>query len=464
MLRDITAPAHRASLRWAVRVRWLAIGGFSALALLAWQLGVLAALWPGVVAGTGAALVNAANQICVSRGRALRAITAVALSADVVLITFLIVTTGGTRSPFVMLYVVQVVATALLVDTWIAAAVALVSTSGLTAALALGCASPGAAPPAGDVAAQVVYGLFLLYCLGLLTFVAGYIADRVRRSEGDRDAARAALRRTEAQLVQSEKLRALGQFVAGIAHELNNPLGFVAANLDLVRRAAATWETALATGPGTVPDDTTAARLAHWRAELPGILDDCAEGVRRAAEIVAALRAFARADRGETWAEVDLHERLDRALALFRHRLAPGIAIERAYGALPAVACLPGQLDQVFVNLLGNALDALAGQGTIAVRTAVAAVAAGCAAPGPYALITVADSGPGMPADVAARIFEPFYTTKPEGQGTGLGLSVSFGIVERHGGAIRVDTAPGRGAAFTVAVPLRQPAGAVAAV
>lgn len=460
LLHDITAADRRGHLRWAVRVRWLAIGGFSGLALLAWHLGVLATLGPAAAIAAAAAAANGLNHWCVRRGRGLRRVTGLALTADVVLITALVVESGGPRSPFVMLYVVQVVATALLVDLWIAALAALLSAGALSAALGLGWVRGAGDGPA----AELVWGLGLLCCLGLLTFLGGYIAERLRRSEGDLDAAQAALhgtrqrlRQTEAQLVQSEKLRALGQFVAGIAHELNNPLGFVTANLDWLRRAVAVLEGMLDAYAATpLPEAARQAlaahgereRLAFWRAELPGVLDDCADGVRRAADIVAALRVFARADRGETWAAVDLAARLDRVLRLLQHRLPPAVTVTRDYAPLPPVPCLPGQLDQVFVNVLANAVDAVAGGGAIAVRTRRVP---------PHALVQICDDGPGVEPALRQRVFEPFFTTKPEGQGTGLGLAVSFGIVERHGGTISLEAAPGGGTVVTVALPLERP-------
>ncbi len=466
---DLGQAVDRGRLRWAVRVRWLAIAGFSLLAIPACSWGLLPALRPCLVAGLAAALVNTVNHWCTARGRALRAVTGAAVSADVVLITYLIVATGGVGSPFIMLYVVQVVATALLVGVWSGAVAALASAGGLTAALWLGLGAETARPPV-DALQQVLWGLFLLYGLALLTFVGGFIASRLRQSEAELavrtaglNAATAVLRdterqlhRTEAQLLQSEKMRALGQFVAGIAHELNNPIGFVAANLEHVRNGIGVLERAIdtyAVAPLAAADrarveaEVRPERLAVWRAELPSALDDCAEGARRAAEVVGALRAFARCERAETWAFVDLAERLDRALALLRHRLGPGVTLRRDYEEVPAVECLAGQLDQVLLNLLANAVDAVGERGAIGLHLRADAA-------GRWVLIGVSDDGPGIPLEAQSRVFEPFFTTKPEGRGMGLGLSVSFGIVERHGGSLTFESVPGRGTTFTLALPV----------
>jgi two-component system NtrC family sensor kinase len=489
-LRAIAAAANRDRLRWAVQVRWLAIGGFSLLAGLAWQVGVLPTLQASVLAGVGSAAVNAANQWCVSRWRYVRAVTAVAIAADVLLITYLVLHTGGAQSPFLMLYVVQVVATAMLVDFAVAAIGALACVVCFLIALSLrpiDSASLIAVAPGGGAAYQAVWGLFLLYCLGLLTYVGGYIAERLRRSEDDlaerNENLRGALRsletahgdlqrtvdrlqRTEALLVQSEKMRALGQFVAGIAHELNNPIGFVAANLEHLRDAVTALEQMLAAYArarlpgdvaGVLAEQRSALRVDALLADLPGVLADCDEGARRATEIVAALRAFARADQPHAWSRVDLHERIERTLALLRHRLPSQVRVARAFGDLPLVECGAGQIDQVLLNLIANAIDAVGERGTIEVGTRIEPHAAAAPRPEAHAVLWVRDDGVGMPPQVCARVFDPFFTTKAEGQGTGLGLSVSYGIVERHGGTIAVESAPGCGTTFTVYLPLTQP-------
>src|SRR5262245_50163623 len=186
-LQAIAAAANRGRLLWAVRVRWLAIGGFSILAALAWEAGVLPTLDASALAGLSSAAVNGVNHWCVTRWRCVRAVTALAIPADVVLISFLIVHTGGTQSPFIMLYVVQVVATAMLVDFLVAIGTALACVVCFLAALWLRPPDPGALAvlAAPTAAAQAIWGLFLLYCLALLTYLGGYIAERLRRSEGD---------------------------------------------------------------------------------------------------------------------------------------------------------------------------------------------------------------------------------------------------------------------------------------
>jgi signal transduction histidine kinase len=245
------------------------------------------------------------------------------------------------------------------------------------------------------------------------------------------------LRQTQAQLLQSEKMKSLGQLVAGVAHELNNPIGFVHANLQLLDE----YVKKLMDGPDTEAD---AQRIAE---AITKLLSRSREGTERVKKIVQDLRTFSRMDQAELQ-EVDLHEEIDRTLALMEPRLKNRIVVERDYGTLPRVQCYAGQLNQVFLNLLINACDAIENKGTIRIKTRPTS--------GGVRLI-FHDDGPGIPAAVQSRIFDPFFTTKPIGVGTGLGLSLSHGIIERHDGKISVSSLPGRGTTFTVDLPLQAP-------
>jgi signal transduction histidine kinase len=240
------------------------------------------------------------------------------------------------------------------------------------------------------------------------------------------------LRRTQAQLVQSEKMRSLGQLVAGVAHELNNPIGFVHANLQLLHEYVDKLDS---------PD---AAVREKAREAIRKLLSRSREGTERVKQIVQDLRTFSRMDQAELQ-EADLNQEIERTLALAEPRLKDGVRVERDFAELPRVRCYAGQLNQVFMNLVMNAADAMEGRGTLRIRTRPA--------PGGVRL-EFSDDGPGLPPEVRDRIFEPFFTTKAVGQGTGLGLSISHGIVERHGGRLWVESQPGQGATFGIDLPL----------
>jgi signal transduction histidine kinase len=245
------------------------------------------------------------------------------------------------------------------------------------------------------------------------------------------------LRETQAQLVQSEKMRSLGQLVAGVAHELNNPIGFVHANLQLLEEYV----------ERLMRSETDPTRRARTREAIEKLLSRSQEGAGRVKQIVQDLRTFSRTDQAEL-TQVSLNDAIQRTLTLIEPRTKGGITVERDFGELPDVRCYAGQLNQVFMNLLMNACDALDGRGKIGVRTR--AMPAGVQ-------LEFWDDGPGMSAEVRNRVFEPFFTTKPVGKGTGLGLSISHGIVERHGGSMTVESAPGEGARFTIRLPLEPP-------
>ncbi len=242
------------------------------------------------------------------------------------------------------------------------------------------------------------------------------------------------LRETQDQLMQADKLKGLGQLVAGVAHELNNPIGFVHANLKLLDEFVVKLEAAREKG-----EDVEKIRDAIHK-----LLTRSLEGTNRVKQIVMDLRTFSRMDQAELQ-DVDLHEEIDRTLALMEPRLKNDIEVVRNYGDLPRVRCYPGQLNQVFLNLLMNACDVVDGGGQITIRSERSDQGV---------RLDFHDDGPGIPADVQSRLFDPFFTTKPVGQGTGLGLSLSHGIIERHGGRIQVISAPGEGTSFVIDLPL----------
>jgi signal transduction histidine kinase len=240
-------------------------------------------------------------------------------------------------------------------------------------------------------------------------------------------------------LVTSARLAAVGELAAGIAHEINNPMAFVRSNLSQLE---AHWKNVRAE---LERGDSNAALRAEL-GDVDELLSDSLEGVDRAVEIVRGVRNFAHPSQDQDGREpVDLHRLLEDALRLIAPQLRGRIQVERAFGQLPEVPGSPQQLRQVFVNLLLNASQAIAPSGRIRLETRIEQN---------RALVVVDDDGPGIPPEIIDRIFDPFFTTKPVGEGTGLGLGIAYQIVRSHGGAIRVESTPGRGARFRVELPL----------
>lgn len=240
------------------------------------------------------------------------------------------------------------------------------------------------------------------------------------------------LERAQAQLVRSEKLRALGQLIAGVAHEVNTPLAFVANNLAFLAEGLA------ALAP-PAPDE-------RWQ-DLADAVAESQDGVARIAAIVRDLRGFARPD-SPGLQSADLNASLAATVRIARAAAPPAITIAERYGELPPVVCNPGEINQVLLNLLTNAAQAIAGAGTVTVATAHA---------GDTVRITVEDSGAGMDERTLARIGEPFFTTRPLGAGTGLGVAISLGIARGHGGSLSYSSAPGRGTTATLSLPVGGP-------
>ncbi len=278
------------------------------------------------------------------------------------------------------------------------------------------------------------------------------------------------LRQTQAQLIQNEKMVSLGQLIAGIAHEINNPVSFIYGNINYAREYAFELlhlvQLYIKHYPEPVPeiqDQIEAINLDFLTVDFPRLLESMNKGANRIRKIVLSLRNFSRLDEAER-KQVNIHEGIDSALFILQHRLKqqpshPEIQVCKDYGQLPLVECYPSQLNQVFMHLLNNALDALEEQGSredaliqnpqIWICTEVQ--------DNNRVVIRIADNGPGIPADVKKRIFDPFFTTKPVGASTGLGLSISHSIVvEKHGGQLTCISTLGQGAEFVIELPVQQ--------
>lgn len=264
------------------------------------------------------------------------------------------------------------------------------------------------------------------------------------------------LAEAQGQLLQSEKMASIGQLAAGVAHEINNPIGFVNSNLGSMRRYVEGMLALLQAyerGADTAELQPLrkAADLDYVAEDLPVLLKESEDGLNRVKKIVQDLKDFSRVDHSE-WQDADLNAGLESTLNVVMNEVKYKARVVREYGTLPPVRCLAGQLNQVFMNLIVNAAHAIEKDGVITLRTGTDDLGGER-----FAWVEVQDNGCGMPPEVQRRIFEPFFTTKPVGQGTGLGLSLSFSIVKKHAGNIELDSAPGAGTRFRVWVPLRGP-------
>jgi two-component system, NtrC family, sensor kinase len=263
------------------------------------------------------------------------------------------------------------------------------------------------------------------------------MAEKLVQANHDLQEANRKLKETQAQLIQNEKMASLGQLVAGIAHEINNPLAFVVNNLFIVESGLD------GLGPETERclSEPSLLKLRKARTRL----GEMKQGLDRVKELVLDLRTFSRLDEGE-FKTVDVVETIDAALLLMKHRLDGRIHVEKHYVAERMLCCSAGRLHQVLMNLIANAVDAIAGDGKIVISTSQT--------PDDF-LISVRDDGAGIPEEIRSRIFDPFFTTKPVGQGTGLGLAISYGIIQDHGGSIEVQSEAGAGTEFIVRIPLK---------
>lgn len=269
------------------------------------------------------------------------------------------------------------------------------------------------------------------------------------------------MKRIQEQLVQSEKMASLGQLVAGIAHEINNPVNFISSNMtplkqyienvkDLIQR----YDRIGYLNPEQQAEIDTIKQSIDFdflMSDLDDLIRDIGTGATRIKRIVQDLRNFSRLDEAEL-KTVDLHESLDSALNLLGHLYENRITVHKEYGELPLVECYAGQLNQVFMNILANAAQAFDRKGNVWISTSLEH-ANPDSDPSPTVYITIRDDGRGIPEEALPKIFDPFFTTKDVGEGTGLGLSISYGIIEKHRGEIKVSSRVGEGTEFVISIP-----------
>jgi predicted ATPase/signal transduction histidine kinase len=279
------------------------------------------------------------------------------------------------------------------------------------------------------------------------------VSRRTAELTGANESLRAANRKLELahrQLLHSEKMASIGRLAAGVAHEINNPVAYVASNLKALEGDLDELLEATAAGGGGDPSPPgPLARRKELRAELAALLGDTRHGLERVTTIVRALRTYSRV--GESaWEVTDLRPGLESTLHLLRNDLERKALVVVEHGETPPVECVPAELDQVFMNVLQNALQAIPGRGTITVRSGLA---------GDEVWVEVSDTGTGIAPENLSRIFDPFFTTKPAGEGTGLGLSLAYNVIEKHHGHIDVASEPGLGTILRIWLPVRQPGG-----
>jgi two-component system NtrC family sensor kinase len=318
------------------------------------------------------------------------------------------------------------------------------------------------------------FGLFQTTVL-----LEGQVRDRTRELEAalqknekitydlqrEREEQRALFRKleeTQTQLLQSEKLASIGQLAAGVAHEINNPIGFVNSNLrtlhkygECLLRLIDAYESSSA----DLAEDSASKKriekvrhdidLEYLRGDIIKMIEESIDGTARVRRIVLDLRDFSRMGEVE-WQSSDLHAGLDSTLNLVWNEVKYKADVIKEYGIVPFVECIPSQINQIFMNLIVNAAQAIPEHGTITLRS-------GCE--GNVAWVSVSDTGMGIPRENLSKIFNPFFTTKPPGKGTGLGLSVAYGIMKTHSGWIDVDSEVGRGTTFTIRLPVHRATG-----
>ena len=266
------------------------------------------------------------------------------------------------------------------------------------------------------------------------------------------------LETTRHQLLQSDKMASIGQLAAGVAHEINNPIGYINSNFSTLQRYVGSLcdmlsayeeaESAIASAEVVSRLKTMRAEmdLGYLRSDIPELMAESTEGLERVRRIVQDLKDFSHADAQKEWQLFNLHHGIDSTLNIVANEIKYNAEVVKEYGDIPEIECLSSQINQVVMNLVVNAAHAIRpGHGKITLRTGI---------DGEHVWFSVTDTGIGIDPDNLKRIFDPFFTTKPIGKGTGLGLSVTYGIVQKHSGRIEVDSEVGRGSTFRVVLPI----------
>jgi len=260
------------------------------------------------------------------------------------------------------------------------------------------------------------------------------------------------LEEAQNQLLQSEKLASIGQLAAGVAHEINNPVGFVNSNFGALERYVDSLFS-LIDAYGSVEHAAEAPAIRQridyefLKEDIAALFKESRDGLERVKRIVQDLRDFSRVDSSLEWQQTNLHTCLDTTLSVATNEIKHKADVVKLYGDIPEIQCLPSQLNQVFLNLMVNAAQAIAQHGTLTLATGAEA---------DWVWVAISDTGSGIAPEHQKRIFDPFFTTKPVGKGTGLGLSVSYNIVAKHNGRIEVESELGKGTTFRIWLPVRQ--------
>jgi signal transduction histidine kinase len=456
----IALPVHdvRRLLAWLVRIRWVFLLGLGAAVLAgatvlhsAFPVSRVVAVGAFVLAYNGALLLYHRTRRSAPTSRSLQLEAGLQIGLDLLALTALVHLTGGASSPFVILYVIHAIAGSMLLPRNLAWAVGAVAFALLLLVTVLEYEPflrqlrPEPFDEIGWLrhrSLRVAIAIAFLVAIATATTITSSIMSSLRQVD-------ARLLEKQAQLVQAEKQASLGRLVAGIAHEINNPIQFIRGNMAVLTEAFADVLPILDRHHATRPD-LQVARLDYpfFRSQMPVLLQDMTDGAERIGTIVSDLKTYAHPDEGRLDEEVDLGETVRSSVRLLHNDLKRFRVEQQLDPSRPHVRGNPTQLQQLVVNILQNACQALGDDpgGRIDIRTRREAG-------GGWWRVSVRDTGCGIPASVRSRIFDPFFTTKKRTEGTGLGLAIAREIVERHHGRIEVESRVGSGTTFHVLLP-----------